>query len=102
MVRDCQIRKIKDTRRKFVPTRKIWKLHEDSIKSDFKSYSNKYRASNQKEAFVDVYWSFKNVLKGAFPRATDRNSGWLKDPARHGVMMLVSASEKRKLRKKWK
>ena len=99
MVRDCQIRKVKDTRRKFVPTRKIWKLHEDSVKSDFKSYSNKYRASNQKEAFVDVYW---NVLKGAFLRATDRNCGWLKAPARHGMMMLVSASEKLKLRTKWK
>ena len=32
---DFKIRKVKDIRRKFVPRRKIWKLHEDSVKSDF-------------------------------------------------------------------
>ena len=36
---DFKTRKVKDTRIKFVPRRKIWKLHKDNIKSDFRSYS---------------------------------------------------------------
>ena len=35
MVYDFKIRKVKDTRRK------IWELHENSIRNDFRSYINK-------------------------------------------------------------
>ena len=36
LVCDFKIRKVKDTRRKSVLTRKTWKLHEDNVKSDFR------------------------------------------------------------------
>ena len=58
---DFKIREVKDTRRKIVPRGKIWKLHEDSLMRDLKSYINRYRASNQKDASVEGYWE---VLKG--------------------------------------
>ena len=34
---DFKTRKVKDTMIKFVPRRKIWKLHEENVKSDFRS-----------------------------------------------------------------
>lgn len=40
---DFNIMKSKDTWEKFVPRRKVWKLHKDYIKSDFSSFSSKYR-----------------------------------------------------------
>ena len=49
LVCDFNIRKVKETRNKFVPRRKIWKLDEYSVKSDSKSYINKYIASSQKD-----------------------------------------------------
>ena len=55
-----KISKIKDSRRKFLPRRKIWKLHEDRVKSDFRSYINQYRVRSQKDASVEGY---RNVLK---------------------------------------
>lgn len=79
MVCDFKITKVKDTRRKFLHMRKIWKLHEDIIKNDFRPYINKYRASSQKDASVKGYWE---VLKGASLEATNRSCGWIKDPAR--------------------
>ena len=36
LVCDFKIRKVKDTRIKFVPRRKIWEIHEGNAKSDFK------------------------------------------------------------------
>ena len=39
---DFKIRKVKDTRRKFTPGRKIWKLFEDKVKTDFSSYNDNY------------------------------------------------------------
>ena len=38
LVCDFKIRKVKDTRRKSAPRRKIWKAHEDNVKSDCRSY----------------------------------------------------------------
>ena len=68
--------------------RKIWKLHEDSVKSDFRSYINQYRASSQKDASVEHYW---NVLKGALVEATDKNGqkAQLDIEKRGGMMILV-------------
>ena len=43
LVCDLKVRKVKDTRRNFVPKRMIGKLYEDSIKSNFSSYTNNYR-----------------------------------------------------------
>ena len=34
---DFKTRKVKDTMIKFVPRRKIWKLHKENVKSDFRS-----------------------------------------------------------------
>ena len=56
LVCDFKIRKVKETRRK------IWELHEDTVKSDFKLYISEYRPSSQKDASVEGYW---NVSKGA-------------------------------------
>ena len=72
LVCDFKLTKVKNTRRKFVPTRKIWKLHEDSIKSDFRSYINHYRVSDQKDNSVKGYW---DVLKVALLETTDRKYG---------------------------
>ena len=49
------IREVKDTKRKFVHRRNIWQLHENSVKSDLRSYINKYRAGIQKDASVKGY-----------------------------------------------
>ena len=72
LVCDIKIRKVKDTRRKFLPRRKIWKLHEDSVKSNFRSYINKYRASSPKDASVEAKW---NALKRALLVATGKSFG---------------------------
>ena len=69
LVCDFKLTKVKNTRRKFAPRRKIWKLHEDSIKSDFRSYINQYRVSDQKDNSVEGYW---DVLKVALLETTDR------------------------------
>ena len=69
LVCSFKIRKIKN-RRNFEPSRKIWKLHEDSVKGNFSSYVKKYGASSQKVASVEGYW---NVLKEALPEATGRS-----------------------------
>ena len=47
MVYDFKIRKVKDTRRK------IWELHENSIRNDFRSYINK-KYSNALKMLVIV------------------------------------------------
>lgn len=60
-------RKVKDTRRNSIPTRKLWKLHEDNIKSDH----SLYRKISQRDASVEDYWiTLKEVLQ-----ATNRISG---------------------------
>ena len=66
LIYEFNIRKVKGTRRK------IWKLHEDSLKSNFSSYINQYRATSQKDTSVEDYW---NVLKVALLEATDRSCG---------------------------
>ena len=76
---DFKIWKVKDTRRKFVPMKKIWKIHEDCVKIDFTSY-NIHRASNQKDASVEGFW---NTLKKALLETTNRSCEWTKRPARH-------------------
>ena len=81
LIYEFKIRKVKSTRRK------IWKLHEDSLKSNFSSCINQYRATSQKDTSVEDYW---NVLK----EATDRSCVWTKVQLhikKHGggVMMLV-------------
>ena len=85
LIYEFKIRKVKSTRRK------IRKLHEDSLKSNFSSYINQYRATSQKDTSVEDYW---NVLKVALVEATDRSCGWTKVQLhikKHGggVMMLV-------------
>ena len=64
---DFKIRKVKDTRRKSVPRKNMWKLHED-------------RAGSQKDAFVESCYS---ILKGALLEATNRNSGLAKGTPRY-------------------
>ena len=51
MVLDFKLRKVKDNWRKFVTLRKTWKLHENSVKSDFRSYIIKW----QKET---CWWNY--------------------------------------------
>ena len=53
LVCEFKIRKVKDPRRKFVPRRMIWKLHIGSLKNNFRSNMNRYRASSQKDASVE-------------------------------------------------
>ena len=68
LVRDFKFRKVKEK-----VCRKIWKLHEDNVKNNFRSYIKKCRASGQKVASVKVY---RKVLKGALLEATDRSCDW--------------------------
>lgn len=72
--------KVKDTRRKFTPRRKIWKLQSSSVISDFSSYIDKYRESSKKDASVERYW---NLLIGALLEVRDRTCGLTKSSARH-------------------
>lgn len=74
-----KIRKVKSTRRKFVPRRNIQKLHEVSVKNDSSSYINKDR-KGVFEQMLEGYW---NSLNRALLQATYRSCGWLKRPARH-------------------
>ena len=37
--------------------KKIWKLHEDSVKSEFNSYSNNYRNVRHGDASVEGYFN---------------------------------------------
>ena len=47
--------------------------------SDFRLHINKYRASIQKDAFVEGFW---NVLKGALLEVTGRSCEWTKGSGR--------------------
>ena len=101
MVRDFKINKVKDTRRKFVPRRKIWNIHEDRVKRDFRSYISKYRASSQKDNSAEGNWG---VLKVAFIDDTGRTCGWTEGPGKYketGWLNNVSnrVNEERKLLK---
>ena len=49
----------------------IRKLHEESAKSDFSSFVNKYKDSRQEGASVEGHWNF---LKGALVRVDKRLS----------------------------
>ena len=65
LVCKTEIRKVKETRRKFTPRKKIWELHEDSGKSHFRSCINKYRANNQKRCFC---WRLLERSERSFAR----------------------------------
>lgn len=43
MICDFKIRKVKETKTKFASTIKIYKLHEESARSDFSSYVKKLK-----------------------------------------------------------
>ena len=47
-----KIRKMKDNKIKFVPMRKIWKLSESSIRSNFKSYMKEFKQNSETVATV--------------------------------------------------
>ena len=85
LIPNFKIRKVKDQRKMFVPRRKIWKLHKDSLKNNYRP-SNRYRASSKKDASVEGYSNVRiekrNRLKGAFLKAAERSYGWTKDQAR--------------------
>ena len=51
---DYKMRKVTGNRRMFLPRRKIWKLLENGVKSDFRSYINNYGASSQEDTSVKV------------------------------------------------
>ena len=70
LVCDLKETKLKVNGRKCVPRRKIWKLHEDSVKSGFSSYVNNYREIGQVAASVEGYW---NVLGRTLLEATDKS-----------------------------
>ena len=67
---DFKARKVKVTRKK------IWKLYENSIKSDCSSYMHKYKASSQKDASAESSLDF---LKVVLLEITNWIFGWTKD-----------------------
>ena len=81
---DFIIRKVKDTIRKIFPYINYIKLQKDNLKSDSKSYINKYGDNSQEGGFVEGYW---NILKGALLEATSRSCGWTKGLARHQELL---------------
>ena len=58
---DFKIRKVKQIRRMFVPKRKIWILHEDSVKNGFTPYVSKQKECSQEDASLEGY---RKILKG--------------------------------------
>ena len=52
-----------------MPRRKIWKLHEDLMKTEF---SKKEKMNSQKNATIEIYW---NVLRGDLLEITGRSCG---------------------------
>ena len=80
MLSEFKISKVKDTRRKFAPRKKIQKLNENIVKNDLKSLINKYIAISQIDASVECHW---NILKGFLLETTDRIYRWTKGLARH-------------------
>ena len=79
LICDFKIRKVKDTRRKFVPKKRIQKLREESVKVEFRWYINKYRANSQKDVSFEGCW---NLLKDPLQEATKRCCEWTNGPAR--------------------
>ena len=65
LIWDLMRRKIKNTRITLIPGRKIRKLHEDSVNSDFRSPINKYKEIGQKRCFC---WSLLERSERSFPR----------------------------------
>ena len=63
---NLKIKKVKSNRRRFVPRRKIWKLYESSVKSDFSLYVNNTTPS------IEGYWK---VLKVSLIDAAERTCG---------------------------
>ena len=102
---NLKIKKVKSTRRRFVPRRKIWKLHESSVKSDFSLYVREFREGHNTTPSVEGYWK---VLKESLLDAAERTCGWTKGPSRHKETWWWSSDvdsavkEKRKLWKDWK
>ena len=71
---------MKSTRRRFVPRRKIWKLYESSVKSDFSLYVKDFREGHNTTPYVEGYWK---VLKESLIDTAERTCGWTKGLSRH-------------------
>ena len=74
-----KIRKVKDTKENFASRRKIGKLKEGSIRSDFILCVKDFKEVDE---FVKGSWK---VLKGTLLDAKDKTYGWTKGPTRHTV-----------------
>ena len=62
---DFKIRKVKDSKRKTVPRRKIMKLREVNVKSGFSSYVKEFRESTRTDRSLEGYRQVLNgVLQG--------------------------------------
>ena len=64
--------KLKDIKRVFALRRKVWKLHEGIISSNFSTYIKELKKTVRKMQSVEGYWE---VSKWVLPSTTGRISG---------------------------
>ena len=75
---------------------KIWKLFEDKVKSNFRSYIGKCRSSSQNNGSVEGYWNVKRSVKkqrkkveGPFTRWIVKNKGKYLETLYRGMIRNV-------------
>ena len=76
-----------------MPGRKIWKLHQQSVKEDYSSYTNKYRESSHKYDSVVGYW---NLPKETLLKATDKSYEFTINPTAFSPMGGLNAYTRKK------
>ena len=76
MVCDFKIRNVEDTNKELPPKKKLWKLCEGSIRSDFSSYVKELRENSEANLSVEGCWK---VLTIVLPETTNRTLGWIKN-----------------------
>ena len=83
--------------------RKIWKLHENNVKSEFSSYVNKYKQSTQEDASIQSYWDIlKRDLLGLQIGIVDGQEAQLDIEKHGGSMMILVTMFMRRSGKEWK
>ena len=101
-----KIRKLKSSKRKFIPKRKVWKLGNSGVVDSFIDHmQTALGQKDRSDLSVEGQWK---VLKDSLIEATERSCGWTKGPPRHretwwwneAVDQVIKV--KRKLWKEWK
>ena len=71
-VKDSKFSPSENWKRKVVLEKKIWKLHDNGIRSDFSYYIKEFNDSREANVSTEIY---KKIFKWALLEATDRTWG---------------------------